>query len=155
MQQNGTKQYLELHRLPQVSAVSLQHQHRLYPIRFFSCRTMNAMTLSSITGLYPGCRRTVFPNHTMRRQDEAKAGSQVQILLVGIRPRAIPLPVQLYYQQQQNPAPPTPPSAPRHEAPADAKPPPPGTTGNCLSLLTHWYTSTAQCLHSVMEFVKI
>uniref|UniRef100_A0A8C8A0Z5 AT-rich interactive domain 2 n=1 Tax=Oryzias sinensis TaxID=183150 RepID=A0A8C8A0Z5_9TELE len=105
----------------------------MYSEYLSTCSKMGRSNILNSTGFLK-CLRTVFPNHTMRRQDEAKAGSQVQILLVGIRPRAIPLPVQLYYQQQQNPAPPTPPSAPRHEAPADAKAPPPGTTGNCLSL---------------------
>uniref|UniRef100_A0A8C8E408 AT-rich interactive domain 2 n=1 Tax=Oryzias sinensis TaxID=183150 RepID=A0A8C8E408_9TELE len=103
----------------------------MYSEYLSTCSKMGRSNILNSTGFLK-CLRTVFPNHTMRRQDEAKAGSQVQILLVGIRPRAIPLPVQLYYQQQQNPAPPTPPSAPRHEAPADAKAPPPGTTGNCL-----------------------
>uniref|UniRef100_A0A8C8A1U7 AT-rich interactive domain 2 n=1 Tax=Oryzias sinensis TaxID=183150 RepID=A0A8C8A1U7_9TELE len=88
----------------------------MYSEYLSTCSKMGRSNILNSTGFLK-CLRTVFPNHTMRRQDEAKAGSQVQILLVGIRPRAIPLPVQLYYQQQQNPAPPTPPSAPRHEAP--------------------------------------
>uniref|UniRef100_A0A3Q2XSU9 AT-rich interactive domain 2 n=1 Tax=Hippocampus comes TaxID=109280 RepID=A0A3Q2XSU9_HIPCM len=72
---------------------------------------------------------TVFPNHTMRRQDETKANGPVHILLVGIRRRSIPLPVQLYYQQpQQQPVPSAaPPPAVRTEAPADPQAPrPPG-----------------------------
>ncbi|KAK7895986.1 hypothetical protein WMY93_021311 [Mugilogobius chulae] len=70
------------------------------------------------------CLRTVFPNHTMRRQEESKTNGQLHILLVGIKRRAIPLPVQLYYQQQQqNPS--APPVA-RHETPGDPQAPPPG-----------------------------
>uniref|UniRef100_A0A7N6A2V6 ARID domain-containing protein n=1 Tax=Anabas testudineus TaxID=64144 RepID=A0A7N6A2V6_ANATE len=72
---------------------------------------------------YYFCLQTVFPNHTMRRQEEPKANGQVQILLVGLRRRSIPLPIQLYYQQpqpqQQNPAvAPSPPAA-RHDVPGD------------------------------------
>lgn len=65
----------------------------------------------------------------MRRQDETKATSQVHILLVGLRRRSIPLPIQLYYQQpqqQQNTA--AAPPAARHEAPGDPQAPPPGKT---------------------------
>ncbi|XP_024150406.1 AT-rich interactive domain-containing protein 2 isoform X1 [Oryzias melastigma] len=95
----------------------------MYSEYLSTCSKMGRSNILNSTGFLK-CLRTVFPNHTMRRQDEAKAGSQVQILLVGIRRRSIPLPVQLYYQQQ-NPAAPPPP-APRLEAPADPQAPPPG-----------------------------
>lgn len=68
----------------------------------------------------------------MRRQDEAKANGQIQILLVGLRRRSIPLPIQLYYQQpqaqqpQQSLAAAPPPPAARHDAPGDPQAPPPG-----------------------------
>lgn len=52
------------------------------------------------------CLRTIFPNHTVKRQDEPKPNVPINILVVGVRRRAIPLPVQLYYQQQPSPAPP-------------------------------------------------
>lgn len=74
---------------------------------------------------FPRHYRTVFPNHTMRRQEEPKANGQVQIFLVGLRRRSIPLPIQLYYQQQQQQnagAAPSP--AARHEAPGDPQAPP-------------------------------
>ncbi|CAG6022124.1 unnamed protein product, partial [Menidia menidia] len=79
----------------------------------FSCRKHDDVTLRLAN------RRTVFPNHTMRRQEEVKAGGQVQILLVGLRRRALPLPVQLYYQQQPSPT-----AAARHEAQGDPQAPP-------------------------------
>lgn len=87
--------------------------------------------------------RTVFPNHTMRRQEEPKANGQVHILLVGLRRRSIPLPIQLYYQQpqqqqqlQQNPAAAVPLPAARHEAPGDPQAPPPGRIGKKLMIST-------------------
>lgn len=101
----------------------------MYSEYLATCSKMGRSNILNSTGFLK-CLRTVFPNHTMRRQDEAKASNQLQILLVGIRRRLIPLPIQLYYQQpqqQQSPAaaPPPPPTT-RHEAPGDPQAPPPG-----------------------------
>ncbi|KAF7701853.1 AT-rich interactive domain-containing protein 2 isoform X1 [Silurus meridionalis] len=51
------------------------------------------------------CLRTIFPNHTIKRMEESKVNSQAQIHVVGLRKRAIPLHIQLYYQQQSCPVP--------------------------------------------------
>ncbi|KAL7867588.1 hypothetical protein SRHO_G00089720 [Serrasalmus rhombeus] len=61
------------------------------------------------------CLRTLFPNHTVKRMEDSRVNGQAQIHVVGVRKRAIPLPVQLYYQQQQ--ASPVP--GPKHEAPTE------------------------------------
>ncbi|XP_034018874.1 AT-rich interactive domain-containing protein 2 [Thalassophryne amazonica] len=96
-----------------------------------TCSKMGRSNILNSTGFLK-CLRTVFPNHTMRRQEESKSNGQVHILLVGIRRRSIPLPIQLYYQQpqqqqqQQNPAPPPTPPAARQEASGDPKVPPLG-----------------------------
>uniref|UniRef100_A0A8D3CRV2 AT-rich interactive domain 2 n=1 Tax=Scophthalmus maximus TaxID=52904 RepID=A0A8D3CRV2_SCOMX len=82
-----------------------------------TCSKMGRSNILNSTGFLK-CLRTVFPNHTMRRQDEPKANGQVQILLVGLRRRSIPLPIQLYYQQQHPAATPTPPGAPGDPQPA-------------------------------------
>ncbi|KAM9327676.1 AT-rich interactive domain-containing protein 2 isoform 2-T3 [Pholidichthys leucotaenia] len=104
----------------------------MYSEYLATCSKMGRSNILNSTGFLK-CLRTVFPNHTMRRQDEPKANGQVQILVVGLRRRSIPLPIQLYYQQpqpqqQQQPvqaaAPPPPPA--RHEAPGDPQAPPPG-----------------------------
>ncbi|CAK6959921.1 AT-rich interactive domain-containing protein 2 [Scomber scombrus] len=93
------------------------------------CSKMGRSNILNSTGFLK-CLRTVFPNHTMRRQEEARANGQAQILLVGLRRRSISLPIQLYYQQphqqqQQNlGAAPSP--AARHEAPGDPQAPTPG-----------------------------
>ncbi|XP_029016165.1 AT-rich interactive domain-containing protein 2 [Betta splendens] len=98
----------------------------MYSDYLATCSKMGRSNILNSTGFLK-CLRTVFPNHTMRRQDEPKANSQVQILLVGLRRRSIPLPIQLYYQQQhQNPAAAPSPSVARHEAPGDPQAPPPG-----------------------------
>lgn len=101
--------------------------------QIWMCRYTNQV-LEFYGCLYSCHHRTVFPNHTMRRQEEPKANGQVQILLVGLRRRSIPLPIQLYYQQpqqQQQPVPAAaasapPPPAARHDAPGDPQAPPPG-----------------------------
>uniref|UniRef100_A0A8D3AP09 AT-rich interactive domain 2 n=1 Tax=Scophthalmus maximus TaxID=52904 RepID=A0A8D3AP09_SCOMX len=88
-----------------------------------TCSKMGRSNILNSTGFLK-CLRTVFPNHTMRRQDEPKANGQVQILLVGLRRRSIPLPIQLYYQQQHPAATPTPPGAPGDpQAPTSGLPP--------------------------------
>lgn len=58
--------------------------------------------------------RTLFPNHTVKRVEDTRLSGQAQIHVVGVRKRSIPLPVQLYYQQQASPAP-----VPKHEAPSE------------------------------------
>uniref|UniRef100_A0A7N6BMZ2 AT rich interactive domain 2 (ARID, RFX-like) n=1 Tax=Anabas testudineus TaxID=64144 RepID=A0A7N6BMZ2_ANATE len=104
----------------------------MYSEYLATCSKMGRSNILNSTGFLK-CLRTVFPNHTMRRQEEPKANGQVQILLVGLRRRSIPLPIQLYYQQpqpqQQNPAvAPSPPAA-RHDVPGDPQAPPPVSTG--------------------------
>uniref|UniRef100_A0A8C4GM33 AT-rich interactive domain 2 n=1 Tax=Dicentrarchus labrax TaxID=13489 RepID=A0A8C4GM33_DICLA len=106
----------------------------MYSEYLATCSKMGRSNILNSTGFLK-CLRTVFPNHTMRRQEEPKANGQVQILLVGLRRRSIPLPIQLYYQQaQQNPAAAPPPPAARHEAPGDPQAPPPGIPPGHLSL---------------------
>uniref|UniRef100_A0A7N8WN13 AT rich interactive domain 2 (ARID, RFX-like) n=1 Tax=Mastacembelus armatus TaxID=205130 RepID=A0A7N8WN13_9TELE len=95
----------------------------MYSEYLATCNKMGRNNILNSTGFLK-CLRTVFPNHTMRRQEEPKANGQVQILLVGLRRRSIPLPIQRYYQQpqqqqQQNPATAPPAPAARHEAPGD------------------------------------
>ncbi|KAM6895795.1 AT-rich interactive domain-containing protein 2 [Xenentodon cancila] len=107
----------------------------MYSEYLATCSKMGRSNILNSTGFLK-CLRTVFPNHTMRRQEESKVSGQVHILLVGLRRRAIPLPIQLYYQQsqqqQQNPP------AARHEAPGDPQAPPPGTPhGNHTTVSRH------------------
>uniref|UniRef100_A0A4W6G0U2 AT-rich interactive domain 2 n=1 Tax=Lates calcarifer TaxID=8187 RepID=A0A4W6G0U2_LATCA len=72
----------------------------MYSEYLATCSKMGRSNILNSTGFLK-CLRTVFPNHTMRRQEEPKANGQVHILLVGLRRRSIPLPIQLYYQQPQ------------------------------------------------------
>lgn len=75
--------------------------------------------------------RTLFPNHTVKRVEDTRLSGQAQIHVVGVRKRPIPLPVQLYYQQQASPAP-----VPKHEAPSET---PQAQSGRyTVLLLVNW-----------------
>ncbi|KAK5849079.1 hypothetical protein PBY51_008751 [Eleginops maclovinus] len=112
-----TLQWLNAHfETNQDGAVSRSEMYSEY---LSTCSKMGRSNILNSTGFLK-CLRTVFPNHTMRRQEESKANGQVHILLVGLRRRSIPLPIQLYYQQpQQSPAAAATPPAARHMAPGD------------------------------------
>ncbi|XP_076007078.1 AT-rich interactive domain-containing protein 2 [Genypterus blacodes] len=120
-----TLQWLNAHFEPySEGSVSRSEMYSEY---LATCSKMGRSSILNSTGFLK-CLRTVFPNHTMRRHEEPKANGQVHILLVGLRRRSIPLPIQLYYQQpqQQNPAASPQPSVARHEASGDPQAPPPG-----------------------------
>uniref|UniRef100_A0A671VTJ7 AT-rich interactive domain 2 n=1 Tax=Sparus aurata TaxID=8175 RepID=A0A671VTJ7_SPAAU len=110
-----TLQWLNAHF--ETNAEGTVSRSEMYSEYLATCSKMGRSNILNSTGFLK-CLRTVFPNHTMRRQDETKATSQVHILLVGLRRRSIPLPIQLYYQQpqqQQNTAAaPPPPAEPPH-----------------------------------------
>ncbi|XP_058480698.1 AT-rich interactive domain-containing protein 2 [Solea solea] len=102
----------------------------MYSEYLATCNKMGRSNILNANGFLK-CLRTVFPSHTMRRQEEPKTNGQVHILLVGLRRRSIPLPIQLYYQQsqqqqQQNSAAAPPPPAARQDTPGDPQGPPPG-----------------------------
>ncbi|XP_047431253.1 AT-rich interactive domain-containing protein 2 isoform X2 [Mugil cephalus] len=128
----------------------------MYSEYLATCSKMGRSNILNSTGFLK-CLRTVFPNHTMRRQEETKANGQVQILLVGLRRRSIPLPIQLYYQQpqqqqqqQQNPTAATPPPAARHEAPGDPQAPPPGVPPGHLSVGPQFVRAPGSSLSTIV-----
>ncbi|XP_048865510.1 AT-rich interactive domain-containing protein 2 isoform X2 [Brienomyrus brachyistius] len=71
----------------------------MYSEYLSTCSKLARAGILTSTGFYK-CLRNIFPNHTVRRVEEPKAVGQAHIHVVGVRRRAIPLPVQLYYQQQ-------------------------------------------------------
>ncbi|XP_028666507.1 AT-rich interactive domain-containing protein 2 [Erpetoichthys calabaricus] len=116
-----TAQWLNAYFEPQNdSSVSRSEMYSEY---LSTCSKMARGGILTSTGFYK-CLRSIFPNHTVKRVEDNKNNGQAHIHVVGIRRRPIPLPVQLYYQQQASPTP-----AARHEAIADqSQTPPPGTT---------------------------
>ncbi|XP_056132244.1 AT-rich interactive domain-containing protein 2 [Lampris incognitus] len=121
-----TLQWLNAHF--EANAEGSVSRSEMYSEYLATCSKMGRTNILNSTGFLK-CLRTVFPNHTMRRQEEPKSNGQIHILLVGLRRRAIPLPIQLYYQQpqQQNPTPPATQQLVKHETAADPQAlPPPG-----------------------------
>lgn len=53
-----------------------------------------------LTWIFVVFGRTVFPNHTVKRVEDASNNGQAHIHVVGVKRRALPLPIQMYYQQQ-------------------------------------------------------
>ncbi|KAJ8381267.1 hypothetical protein SKAU_G00020450 [Synaphobranchus kaupii] len=93
----------------------------MYSEYLATCSRMARGGILTSSGFYK-CLRSIFPNHTVKRMEDSKTSVQAHIHVVGVKRRAIPLPIQLYYQP---PPPPTP--VPRQEALQE--PPQTPTTG--------------------------
>ncbi|XP_036865393.2 AT-rich interactive domain-containing protein 2 isoform X1 [Manis javanica] len=76
----------------------------MYSEYLSTCSKLARGGILTSTGFYK-CLRTVFPNHTVKRVEEPSSSGQAHIHVVGVRRRAIPLPVQVYCQQQPASAP--------------------------------------------------
>ncbi|KAM3926912.1 AT-rich interactive domain-containing protein 2 isoform 2-T2 [Leptodactylus fuscus] len=48
-----------------------------------------------------GCQWSVFPNHNIKRVEDSNSNGQAHIHVSGVKRRTLPLPIQMYYQQQQ------------------------------------------------------
>ncbi|TNM91693.1 hypothetical protein fugu_020073 [Takifugu bimaculatus] len=104
----------------------------MYSEYLSTCSKMGRSNILNSTGFLK-CLRTVFPNHTMRRQDEVKSSGQIQIFLVGLKRRSMPLPIQLYYHQTPQPSQH---AAARPEA-SEQQAPPPGLPAGHHALGPH------------------
>ncbi|KAJ8269396.1 hypothetical protein COCON_G00120030 [Conger conger] len=93
----------------------------MYSEYLSTCSRMARGGILTSSGFYK-CLRSIFPNHTVKRMEDSKTSGQAHIHVVGVKRRAIPLPIQLYYQPQPPPTP-----VPRQEAPQE--PPQASTTG--------------------------
>ncbi|XP_007238011.3 AT-rich interactive domain-containing protein 2 isoform X3 [Astyanax mexicanus] len=113
-----TTQWLSAHY--EVHAEGSVSRSEMYSDYLATCSKMARGGVLTSNGFYK-CLRTIFPNHTVKRVEDSRVNGQAQIHVAGIRKRAIPLPVQLYYQQhqqqQQQQASPTP--GPKTEAPTE------------------------------------
>lgn len=95
-------QWLNAHfEVSQDSSVSRSEMYSEY---LATCSKLARGGILTSSGYYK-CLRNVFPNHTVKRVDESTSNGQAHIHVVGVKRRAITLPIQMYYQQQ-------PPSAP-------------------------------------------
>ncbi|XP_060047431.1 AT-rich interactive domain-containing protein 2 [Erinaceus europaeus] len=71
----------------------------MYSEYLSTCSKLARGGILTSTGFYK-CLRTVFPNHTVKRVEDSSNIGQAHIHVVGVKRRAIPLPIQMYYQQQ-------------------------------------------------------
>ncbi|XP_036063734.1 LOW QUALITY PROTEIN: AT-rich interactive domain-containing protein 2 [Onychomys torridus] len=76
----------------------------MYSEYLSTCSKLARGGILTSTGFYR-CLRTVFPNHTVKRVEDSSSSGQAHIHVIGAKRRAIPLPIQMYYQQQPVPTP--------------------------------------------------
>ncbi|XP_039211249.1 AT-rich interactive domain-containing protein 2 isoform X1 [Crotalus tigris] len=76
----------------------------MYSEYLSTCSKLARGGILTSTGFYK-CLRTVFPNHSVKKVEDANNNGQAHIHVVGVKRRAIPLPVQMYYQQQSSSTP--------------------------------------------------
>ncbi|XP_030071610.1 AT-rich interactive domain-containing protein 2 [Microcaecilia unicolor] len=100
----------------------------IYSEYLSTCSKLARGGILTSTGFYK-CLRTVFPNHTVKRVEEPNTNGQAHIHVVGVKRRTLPLPIQMYYQQQPNSVPgiraDTVPAVSRTPPPPPPPPPPP------------------------------
>ncbi|XP_055793558.1 AT-rich interactive domain-containing protein 2-like isoform X1 [Salvelinus fontinalis] len=119
-----TVQWLNAHF--EVSGESSVSRSEMYSEYLTTCSKMGRAGILASQGFLK-CLRTIFPNHTVKRLEDTKPNAQAHIHVVGVKRRAIPLPIQLYYQQQASPTP-----GPKHDVSVDpqASPSVPSLTAN-------------------------
>ncbi|XP_043917932.1 AT-rich interactive domain-containing protein 2 [Protopterus annectens] len=71
----------------------------MYSEYLSACSKVARGGILTSTGFYK-CLRSVFPNHTVKRVEDANSNGQAHIHVVGVKRRTLPLPIQMYYQQQ-------------------------------------------------------
>ncbi|XP_070611677.1 AT-rich interactive domain-containing protein 2 isoform X2 [Erythrolamprus reginae] len=76
----------------------------MYSEYLSTCSKLARGGILTSTGFYK-CLRTVLPNHSVKKVEDANNNGQAHIHVVGVKRRAIPLPVQMYYQQQSSSTP--------------------------------------------------
>ncbi|CAI5785490.1 AT-rich interactive domain-containing protein 2 isoform X1 [Podarcis lilfordi] len=76
----------------------------MYSEYLSTCSKLARGGILTSTGFYK-CLRTVFPNHSVKRIEDTNNNGQAHIHVLGVKRRAIPLPIQMYYQQQPSTTP--------------------------------------------------
>ncbi|KAE8615761.1 hypothetical protein XENTR_v10008609 [Xenopus tropicalis] len=72
----------------------------MYSEYLSTCSKLARGGILTSSGFYK-CLRSVFANHNIKRVEDPNNNGQAHIHVAGVRRRAIPLPVQMYYQQHQ------------------------------------------------------
>ncbi|GCB69320.1 hypothetical protein scyTo_0005455 [Scyliorhinus torazame] len=84
------------------SADSSIYRVDLYSEYLSLCSKLGSSGILTSTG-FTKCLRLTFPNHTIKKIEDAGANGQSQFHVVGIKRRAVPLPVAAFHQEQQTP----------------------------------------------------
>ncbi|XP_048467819.1 AT-rich interactive domain-containing protein 2-like isoform X2 [Rhincodon typus] len=84
------------------SADSSIYRVDLYSEYLSLCSKLGSSGILTSTG-FTKCLRLTFPNHTIKKIEDAGANGQSQFHVVGIKRRAVPLPVGAFQQEQQTP----------------------------------------------------
>ncbi|XP_053572712.1 AT-rich interactive domain-containing protein 2 [Bombina bombina] len=74
----------------------------MYSEYLSTCSKLARGGILTSSGFYK-CLRSVFPNHNIKRVEDPNNNGQAHIHVVGVKRRTLPLPIQMYYQQQQPP----------------------------------------------------
>ncbi|XP_067913106.1 AT-rich interactive domain-containing protein 2-like [Heterodontus francisci] len=84
------------------SADSSIYRVDLYSEYLSLCSKLGSGGILTSTG-FTKCLRLTFPNHTIKKIEDAGANGQSQFHVVGIKRRAVPLPIGAFHQEQQTP----------------------------------------------------
>ncbi|XP_044136313.1 AT-rich interactive domain-containing protein 2 isoform X1 [Bufo gargarizans] len=71
----------------------------MYSEYLSTCSKLARGGILTSSGFYK-CLRSVFPNHNIKRVEDPNNNGQAHIHVSGVKRRALPLPIQMYYQQQ-------------------------------------------------------
>ncbi|KAM4677055.1 AT-rich interactive domain-containing protein 2 [Discoglossus pictus] len=74
----------------------------MYSEYLSTCSKLARGGILTSSGFYK-CLRNVFANHNIKRVEDPNNNGQAHIHVAGVKRRAIPLPIQMYYQQQPTP----------------------------------------------------
>ncbi|XP_042324040.1 LOW QUALITY PROTEIN: AT-rich interactive domain-containing protein 2 [Sceloporus undulatus] len=88
----------------EVNSDSSVSRAEMYSEYLSTCSKLARGGILTSTGFYK-CLRTVFPNHSVKRIEDPNNNGQAHIHVAGVKRRAIPLPIQMYYQQQPSSTP--------------------------------------------------
>ncbi|XP_072257545.1 AT-rich interactive domain-containing protein 2 [Pyxicephalus adspersus] len=85
----------------EVSPETSVSRSEMYSEYLSTCSKLARGGILTSSGFYK-CLRSVFPNHNIKRVEDPNNNGQAQFHVSGVKKRAIPLPIQMYYQQQQS-----------------------------------------------------
>uniref|UniRef100_A0A8C5MSP9 AT-rich interaction domain 2 n=1 Tax=Leptobrachium leishanense TaxID=445787 RepID=A0A8C5MSP9_9ANUR len=86
----------------EVNADCSVSRSEMYSEYLTTCSKLARGGILTSSGFYK-CLRSVFPNHTIKRVEDPNNSGQAHIHVAGVKRRTLPLPIQMYYQQQPAP----------------------------------------------------